>query len=320
MTATGGRLVHAVLLGWMLVVAGCSTPATTNVTGPAGADLRAQVEDIEQRLRGSVDSDGHVTVNNAHGLVVSRCMQDAGFDFQTGMVTAEEQARMTSGGLSTFDVWMFDDVEGAERLGYGARSGREPGPPPEPADPGRTPDVDSFPPDEQERFWLTLFGSDEERVEIVEADGGTTSVPGGGCMGMATVVIYGDIEQHLRFEDARNTAMLRVEDRVAADRDVAAANSLWRRCMGDVGYEVDDPFHALEQAADVGDPTATTSMAVADATCKRSTGLSTVYGEAVISAGSEVLAEFDDQLIAYDEFEQAAVERARSALGIDAEQ
>jgi len=278
-----------------------------------GADLRAQVEDIERRLRTSLDPAESVAINNAHGLLVSRCMQAAGFDFQTGMVTAAEQAAMTSG-LSTFDMWTFDDVDGARRLGYAAPLGREMGPHVEPADPGHAVDVDRLPPEEQERFWLTIFGTDEERIEIIEADGGTTSVSGGGCTGEATAAIFGDIELQLRFEDARSTAALRIVERVATDRSVAAATRTWRRCMGDAGYDVSDPPSAVDQAGELSDRDARRVMAETDAACKVSSGLSIAYATALVDVGTDVLAELEDQLIAFEELERQALARARSVL------
>lgn len=299
------------------MVAACAGPATTSPTGALGADLRAQVEDIEQRLRTSLDPAESVTINNAHGLLVSRCMQAAGFDVRTAMGTVEEQAAMTAG-LSTFDVWTFDDVDGAKRLGYTAPLGRETSPAVEPADPGHMVDVDRLSPEEQERYWLTFAGTDEERIEIMEADGEPTSIAGGGCLGEATTAIFGDIELQLRFEDARSTAALQVIERVAANRSVAAATRAWRRCMGDAGYDVADPPSAVDQAWELTDRDARRVMAEADAACKRSSGLSIAYAAALVDVGTEVVAEFDDQLLAYEELERQALARARSVLGVGA--
>ncbi len=88
--------------------------------------------------------------------------------------------------------------------------------------------------------------------------------------------------------------------------------------MGDAGYDVSDPPSAVDQAGELSDRDARRVMAETDAACKVSSGLSIAYATALVDVGTDVLAELEDQLIAFEELERQALARARSVLEVGA--
>jgi hypothetical protein len=258
---------------------------------------------------------------NAHGAVVEACMQRLGWDFEVPAATPEE----ASGGpayLTLLEQWTFVDAPSAEAEGYGfeaylaevaaylAQVGeldRE----------ARIPDPTSMSPEDAARYELDYFGTEEERVEIVERDGSTSSVAGGGCLGEASRAVWGDIEQELRLRDARGTAEADIWGATLADDAVSDTLNAWRSCVRQEGLEFEDPPHAVAAAltsAQAGDFDSENLIAEADATCKIESGLDGAVQTAFLTAANVVLPELEDDLLALQQFEAAALERAKDIL------
>jgi hypothetical protein len=248
-------------------------------------------------------------------------MQERGWDFAVATANAETQGA----GPTTFsplEQWTFDDRSLAETVGYGfeaylkelsAFHARVQAVESE----ARTPDLDSMPTAEQARFWLDLGGTEEERIEIVERDGSTASVAGGGCMGQAERAVYGDIEQQLRLRDARTTAESEIWGASLSDAAVTKALSLWRDCVAEQGLDFEDPraaFDAALSAAQSGDHDYERLVAMTDARCKSESALGRAVEAAFLAATNATIDELEADLIALQQLEQEALARAEDIL------
>ena len=300
-----------------------STPAAS--PQPAGLDQLASIQRADRLINTNLTLEEHVLLVNAHGAVVEACMQQLGWEFEVGTATPETEGGWP-GTLSELEQWTFADVAYAESTGYGLE--------PYLAEHSaflETLDEDqalvetreqyenSLSPEEAARYWLDFFGTDEERVEIVERDGSGAGMAGGGCMGEASRAVDGDIERGMWLVDARGTARSDIWEATFADAAVLEALDTWRRCvLGELGVVLEDPhdaFDAAMSAAQSGDYERERVVATADAECKAKSGLDLAVQAAFLSATNALLPEFEDDLIALQQFEQDALARAKEILG-----
>lgn len=301
-----------------VAVAACqATPPPARL----GEDDISRLERAERIIQTEITPEENALIINAHGAVVETCMQALGWDFQVGIETPETG----TGGprsLSQLEQWTFSDVEAAESTGYGfeahlaaiseylERIGEVDGE-------ARIPDPTTMSAEDAARYELDYFGTEEERVEIVERDGSHSSVAGGGCLGEASLAVWGDIEQELRLRDARGTAEADIWVSTLDDAAVLDALEAWKNCVTAEGYEVEDPQSAFElalSAAQSGDFDRERAIATVDARCKADSGLDRAVQAAFLAATNAVLPDLEDDLLALQEFEAAALERAKEIL------
>jgi hypothetical protein len=260
-------------------------------------------------------------VVNAHGSVVSACMQERGWDYQAGTTTADLVGGWPDT-LSPLEQWTFDDTASAETEGYGFETYlRELSAfhamVEEVDSEAREPDLDSMPSDEQARFWLDFGGTDEERIEIVERDGSKASMAGGGCMGEAERAVYGDIAQKLRLQDARTTAESEIWAATFADQAVTRALSSWRACVAEQGFAFEDPHQAFESALSAAqsvDHAQERLVSTTDARCKKESSLGLAVEAAFLATTSATIGDLEDDLLALQEFERDTLARAKDIL------
>lgn len=308
-----------------------SEPAALTVEEAAAIEAAIRAEQLAsiERADGIINtnlSPGEIAlVVNAEEKAVEECMQELGWDWENGTVTPEDTGD-GFGAMARLDRWTFADVASAESVGYGLEShlgavsafidtldtGGE----------GRRPDEDNMSPEEAERYWLDFFGTDEERVEITERDGSHSGLAGGGCMGGSMRAVWGDIANEMTLRDARDMADSDIWRTAVADQAVVDALDSWRRCVLGRGLLFGDPAEAFESAltaAFSGDYEQERLIATTDAQCKAESSLAPAVQAAFLSATNALLADFEDDLIAYQQLEQEALARAREILNFEGE-
>lgn len=318
------RVLHNVrAVGFVLALGtaacqGAASPATPPASlGPSDF---VTLERADRVIQTRVTPDENALIINAHGSVVEACMQQLGWDFQVGRETPETAGEPRS--LSRLEQWTFADLRSAESGGYGLeehlaampayldrldQQGRE----------ARIPDPATMSAEDVARYELDYFGAEAERIEIIERDGSTASVPGGGCLGEASRAVWGDIEQELRLRDARGAAEADIWGATLADDAVGDALDAWKDCVTQEGYEFEDPHGAFEvalTAAQSGDFERERLIAASDARCKVESGLDRAVQTAFLAATNAVLPDLEDDLLALQQFEAAALERAKDIL------
>ena len=318
MTRRGALTAGAVALVVALGAAACQAAAPIASLGP---DQLATIQADDRLISTRLSPDEQALVVNAHGSVVAACMQELGWDFTVGTLTAA-----TLGGgpstLSPLEQWTFDDASFAESAGYGFetylrelsafRAGVE-----AVESEAHEPDLDSMSSAERDRFWLDFGGTDDERIEIVERDGSKASIAGGGCIGEAERAVYGDIAQKLRLQDARTTAESEIWGATFSDQAVTRALSSWKDCVSKQGLAFEDPHEAFDaalSAAQSGDHAQERLVATTDASCKSESSLGRAVEAAFLAATSAEIGDLEDDLVALQQFEQDALDRAKDVI------
>lgn len=309
--------VVAGALAVVVVLGACQGAAAPT---PLDADQVATIEEADRILGTTWTAEESAIVRNADAAVVEECMQQLGWDFELGTDTSATAFGPSA--MSTLEQWTFADVASAESVGYDLEShladvaafneGIDAG-----GSEVRIPEVEAMSAEDALRYELDYFGSDEQRVEIVERDGSNHSVPGGGCLGQARTAVYGDIEQQLRLEDARSTAAAEVWERTLSNQTVVEALDSWTGCVGAQGYEFENPRHAFDlaiAAAHSGDHDEERSIAAAAAECTGETGLDVAVEAAYLAATNDALSDLEDDLIAYQQLERESLARAKDIL------
>lgn len=318
------RVLHNV--GAIAFALALGTAACQGVAAPAsppaslGPSELVTLERADRVIQTRVTPEENALIINAQGTVVESCMQQLGWDFQVGRETPETADEPRS--LSRLEQWTFADLRSAESGGYGLeehlaampayldrldQQGRE----------ARIPDLATMSAEDAARYELEYFGAESERIEIIERDGSAASVPGGGCLGEGSRAIWGDIEQELRLRDARGTAGADIWEATLADDVVGDALDAWKGCVAQDGYEFEDPQDAFEvalTAAQSGDFERERLIAGSDARCKVESGLDRAVQTAFLGATNAVLPDLEDDLLALQQFEAAALERATDIL------
>lgn len=315
------RALATIGTGALVVALGTAACQATPPPASLGLDDITSLQRADRIIHTNVTPVENALLINAHGAVVEACMQQLGWDFEVPTATPE----MASGGpgfLSQLEQWTFADVPSAESAGYGSEVYLaeqsaylvEIG---EVDSEARVPDPVTMNAEDAARYELDYFGTEEERVEIVERDGSNSSVAGGGCMGDASRAVWGDIEQEMRLRDARGTAEADIWGNTLIDDAVVDTLDAWKDCVGKEGHEFEDPEHAVGLAltsAQSGDFKRERLIAAADANCKVASGLDRAVQAAFLAAANRVLPDLEDDLLALQQFEAAALERAKDIL------
>lgn len=302
-----------------LGIAGCAQAAP-----PASltADDVATLQRADRIITTELSPEEHALIVNAHGALVEDCMQALGWDFEVGTASAVTESG-GAGSMSQLEQWTFADVPSAETNGYGLEAylaeHAEFIEQMEGGSQGRIPDPETMSPEEAARFELDYFGTEEEQIVIVERDGSRAGQPGGGCIGDASRAVYGDIAEEMRLRDARGTAESEIWLAALEEGAVNDALNAWKACVREQGFEFEDPHQAHDvalSAAQAEDFDREREIATTDASCKAETGLARAVEAAFVAATNEVLPELESDLIALQQFEADALERAKEILQV----
>jgi hypothetical protein len=306
---------------------GASESPTPSDAGASdvGVEQLATIQRADSIISTRLSATENAILVNAHGALVEACMQERGWDFELAMATPEE-AGAGPDFMSNLEQWTFADVARAESQGYGFRrhlkevaAFREQLP--EGEGEARIPDPVTMSPEDSARFELDYFGTEEERIEILERDGSHAGIAGGGCWGQAERAIWGeDLEREMWLIDARGTAQSDIWVATETDDAVLDALDAWKACMRQEGFDFQDPHHAIESAlpaAQSGDFERERLIARTDAACKAESRLDLAVQAAYLSATTRVLPELEDDLLALQQLEAEALVRAKEILGLD---
>ncbi|HYN50815.1 MAG TPA: hypothetical protein VES62_07800 [Thermoleophilaceae bacterium] len=300
-----------------------STPQDS--TRPAAAlDQLAAIQRADAIISTSLTAGESALVVNAHGAVVESCMQELGWDFRVGTATADTES--IPGSLSQLEQWTFTDVASAESVGFDLQRHiaeaaayhevleRDAGE-------AHIPDPVTMSPEDAARYELDYFGTEDERVEILERDGSHSSLAGGGCWGQAQRAVFGDdMEREMWLRDARGTAESDIWEATLSDDAVNDALDSWKGCVRERGHEFEDPHGAFDSAANAaraGDFDQERSIATTHAECVAESNLDLAVAAAFLSATNATLPEFEDDLLALQQLEEDALGRAKDILGFE---
>lgn len=304
---------------------GASESPTPSDAGSSevGLEQLATIQRADSIIGTRLSATENAILVNAHGALVEACMQERGWDFEVGMATPEE-AGAGPDFMSNLEQWTYADVALAESEGYGFRRHLD-----EVAafrellgkDEARIPDPVTMSPDDAARYELDYFGTEEERIEILERDGSHAGIAGGGCWGQAERAIWSEnLEREMWLIDARGTAEANIWVAVEADDAVLDALDAWKACMREEDFDFQDPHHAIESAlpaAQSGDFEQERRIARTDAACKVESRLDLAVQAAYLSATTRVLPELEDDLVALQQLEAEALVRAKEILGLN---
>ncbi|MGH8874070.1 MAG: hypothetical protein ACRDVM_02285 [Acidimicrobiia bacterium] len=289
-----------------VILTGCN-----GMTTPIREADRSLVVEYEARAGTLLNQEEQVLLTNAESRSAEECIQAKGFplDYPTrtvGQVFAGPEF------WSRAEMWLFDDVTAARDGGYGFNEYLEEhsrwlGSSPM-VDPSRTGttlfDPGNLPPERRAEFDLAFFGGDRAIIEVMLPNGQTEAMYAGGCLGEARKAIWGDLAQYLRVQGARGAVVSTIWERALSDRGVTAALRQWRSCMGDRGFEFEDPPATVQAALEEAQAGSGTELviATADAECKQESGLSDAFAIAYLTAAEEVFEEFEGILLGAGEF------------------
>jgi hypothetical protein len=299
-----------------------STPSEPRPS--ADADRLAAIQRADGIISTTLTPEENAAVVIGHTAAVESCMRQLGWDFEFGTATPEEAAGITTT-LTELEQWTFSDVASARASGYGLQerlagvhafvAGLEPH-----EGEVRIPDQATMNPVDAERFEVEYFGTEDERIEILERDGSHSGMPGGGCLGAAHRELYGDIAREMWLRDARGTAESDIWVAVESDGAVQAAWTSWQACIGERGFAFENPNAAFEtalRATFAGDHVQERAIATAHAECAVESNLDVAVTAAFFAASQAVLPGLEQDLIALQRLEEEAAVRGREILGLD---
>lgn len=282
------------------------------------------IEEADRIINSTLTPDEWAQIGNAQNAVIEACMQELGWDFEFGTVTAETESAGPDT-LSDLEQWTFADVSSAESVGYGfkpylAEHAQWLATLDETEGDSRIPDPVTMSPDDAARFEVDYSGTEAERIVITERDGSHGGIAGGGCLAEGGRALYVDIEREFWLNDARGTAVGDIWLATVEDPAVKDALDWWRDCMAEERVPFADPNQAFSGAlryAQAGDYAQERLIASADAACKVESALDRAVNAAFLAATNLVLPALEEDLIALQELEEDALVRAKEILGAE---
>jgi hypothetical protein len=293
-----GWCVVGVLIATVITGCGSSGPVEPAAGAPPSpARAPRALTDTETRL-----------LNRAETVLVGRCMRRQGFAYWAG-----EPARAGEG-AGPFP-YVLDDVARARREGYGSPVTPTSGPP----DPNER-YVAGLDERGQRAYITALYGtrSPDHRLTVTLDGGVTLHASRDGCTADAERSLYRDLA--LWFGASRTVDNLRVvvEAKVRGDSRFTAAQAAWADCMGDRHHPYPS-VGALRE--DLGRRTpgesgraAVTALAVAEASCARSSGFAEVARRLDASYTAQVRSAKADTIDALRRLQLDALPRARAVV------
>lgn len=245
-------------------------------------------------------------------LVIRRCMAERGFPYWVPPKppTAEESKNVG---------YVLDDVEWAREHGYGGDLARK-------ADAAREKDPNTeyaggLSSARRAAYDTALGGASAERLTVELPTGETVTSETGGCEAEARRWLYGDLATWFRVDAiGTNLLPLYVPD-LLADKRFGKALKAWSRCMHGKGLR-----YAAPDGIDAGLPRLTQGLsparahstevrlAVAEATCARSSGLATTGRSLEREYRARVGEPYARDLATRGRLQRAALDRAEELL------
>ncbi|MBB5080952.1 hypothetical protein [Nonomuraea endophytica] len=213
----------------------------------------------------------YARLEGAEQLLIQSCMIRAGFRYQPP-AAPDGDARQLS-------LLLLEDVGWARRNGYGGRiqrgilAAR-------PHDPNRL-YRESLAPAQRERYDAALSGGRDTKILSARLPGGgTINNAMGGCRGASKDRLYGDRATWFRLDKIASNLQPLYLPELTKDKQFVAALAAWSACMRGHGHiyasppEIRAALPGLTANLKPGDAhAAEVKLAVAEATCARSSGL-----------------------------------------------
>ncbi|GLW50614.1 hypothetical protein Stsp02_62750 [Streptomyces sp. NBRC 14336] len=260
----GGKdLLRALAVTGLLLVTACSAADTPD--GRAEGSLRTELTDAERVLLGEAEE-----------RLIAACMREAGFQYRLDPAAPRAKVPERRFGL--------DDVDWARKHGYGladaAGSGDRGG---KSAAPRSSQDryLATLTPSRLAAYERALNGTKPDAIVVPAPGRGEIFTAADGCRADARRALYGDLR---KWTEAKatvvNLAYVTYDDVVAEPRYTEALAD-WRACMRKRGLDYPDTSRAVGAVAKENNSRTPeqarereVEVAVADAECNRSAGLS----------------------------------------------
>ncbi|MCQ4205730.1 hypothetical protein [Streptomyces longispororuber] len=296
------------------LVIGTAVTALSAVTGCAG-NTRTTAQHAAARPAGDLPRDltraEQGRLEQAEELLIQRCMQHKGFRYQV-------PARIDADTDHAFTYRLVqDDVAWAREHGYGEQLRRAFFKAKEREEiAARRQHMTSA---EHERFTSALQGGpDTPTLSARLPAGGTVRTLNGGCTRAARDDLYGDAKAWFHADKIATNLTAVYLPKVMSDPRFTAALKMWSRCMQDMtGHRYPDPDTARadtrQRTAKLGAVQAHTlevEVAVAEATCARTTSLPATLSRLDREYGAPVREQYAEEIAACNRMKLAALQRA----------
>ncbi|WP_329406320.1 hypothetical protein OG802_01370 [Streptomyces sp. NBC_00704] len=263
----------------MCAVAAVASLALTACTADGGTSARTARASVAgaAAARPELGWAEDLRISDAEQHLITQCMKAHGFRFWDERRPSLAESRPLG--------YVQDDVRWARTYGYGSRILAA-------EDRARLGNPNlvyrrTLSADRQKAYDLAMDGGREARVLSTEAPmGGRVTKQSGGCAGDAEKALYGDPAAWFAADTTVSNLRPLYVGRLLKDGQFTRAVRAWARCMRDAGRPYADPAaarqatreHSAQQspAEEARTFAAETRVAVADATCARTTSLRSV--------------------------------------------
>ncbi|MGW6456382.1 hypothetical protein ACWF94_10715 [Streptomyces sp. NPDC055078] len=270
-------------------------------SGASGGSASAPVAALTSAERAQLD--------HAEQLLVRECMADRGFPYWVGPPLSADESRNVG--------QLLDDTAWARRHGYGSRitakllARRT-------ADPNRR-HRESLSGARLTAYTTALEGGPGTReLSVRVPTGGTVTSTLGGCAAQAEERLYGDRATWFAAAKVATNLSPVYVPKLLSDPRFTAAQSAWAVCMRRAGHDYATPGairDALERTRErMPEPRAfavEVRLAVAEATCARSSGLADTGRRLERHYVDGLRGRYGDELATHSRLERAALTRAR---------
>jgi hypothetical protein len=236
----------------------------------------------------------------AEEILVSHCMMEGGFEYA---------AIPAPGATPEARTYGTNDVDAARREGYRLKSDAKRAALNLPSDENARLYA-ALPHHRQHAYERALFGApDGRKGSVTLPDGSTIGFGLDGCSASARETLYGSVERYMTLASFVDNLAIEVGAAVERDPRYITALGAWRNCMRERGFTYESPGEAADAA--VAAPVDERQIAVADATCGRTSRIVEVGRRSERTHRAEVYGRYEAQVIAYYGLEASAVERAK---------
>lgn len=296
-------LVRVAVAGWFSVALFVTPGASAALGTPDEAMIR----------RGPVSPAELVLLDRAEQVLIQRCMRGKGFAYWP--IKSPDPAELRSFG------YVIDDVAWAGRHGYGGEFDRA-AEAEQRDNPNRT-YLEGLPSARRPAFDTALWGSRGDEVLSVRLPTGPTlNTATTGCQAEAQQDLYGDLGRWFRASAVADNLIGVYAGRIERDPRLRRAERAWSRCMRRSGYDYANPgairaaLPRLRAGKTAGASDALDRrLAVAEATCARSSPLANVARKLEHEYGDPVRKTYKKEIDAKKRMQLAALLRAgRSAM------
>lgn len=247
-------------------------------------------------------------LKRAEDILISRCMQRLGFAFFLSERKDVPDTRNFP--------YVIDDIAWAQKHGFGGQDLRRKAQAQQ-ADPNQR-YFRSLPEDRQQAALAALHGQSPEGLAVTLPDGSIIKASDQGCTAEAQQRLYGDLAAWFRAKVTVSNLTPMYVSKVEHDPRFTKAVEEWGRCMQRAGHQFTSPnqlreaLHGLTEGLGPAEADAVeVRLAVAEATCARSTPLAATAAELDRQYGDMARQQYRSEIETKHRLQLAALDRAR---------